>query len=174
MRFTFHYASTLSNLVRDIVVVLWHLHSTMLLLYLQRGLTDSRVLCIYIPLCFYFIADALFIFDAILKFTFHYASTLSVIAIIDKFLLSAFTFHYASTLSYGAVKYHIRVIQFTFHYASTLSLTGHAIPASSDKIYIPLCFYFIVRDTDPGIRALYLHSTMLLLYRRRAGERGQV
>ena len=58
------------------------------------------------------------------------------------YLWILFTFHYASTLSlmtFMSADYNIR---FTFHYASTLS---HLFPSSKglELIYIPLCFYFI-------------------------------
>ena len=33
-------------------------------------------------------------------------------------------------------------------------------------IYIPLCFYFILHESSDGSGTLYLHSTMLLLYRK--------
>ena len=76
-----------------------------------------------------------------------------------------FTFHYASTLS------KIRVIiqdwgwPFTFHYASTLSKMPRLICCITTAIYIPLCFYFIPKISIKRIAQLYLHSTMLLLYR---------
>ena len=54
-----------------------HLHSTMLLLYhLAFRVTVSFIL-IYIPLCFYFISKALNLSTSQNIFTFHYASTLS-------------------------------------------------------------------------------------------------
>ena len=53
------------------------LHSTMLLLYLK--LLKGNMSCnqIYIPLCFYFICDRRWQGNAVVSFTFHYASTLS-------------------------------------------------------------------------------------------------
>ena len=55
--FTFHYASTLSDLVDDCPYLEVHyLHSTMLLLYHVYGREAAyAVRYIYIPLCFYFI-----------------------------------------------------------------------------------------------------------------------
>ena len=55
-----------------------HLHSTMLLLYLASLLQHQHLV----------------------QFTFHYASTLSVIASVMFIIYHTFTFHYASTLSH--------------------------------------------------------------------------
>ena len=119
---------------------------------------------IYIPLCFYFIniGTAGSFYDII--FTFHYASTLSetadcrgvcsliYIPLCFYFILmpvghwsvySPFTFHYASTLSSGYWPYSTAITKFTFHYASTLSQADRSAHVLI-KIYIPLCFYFIV------------------------------
>ena len=76
--FTFHYASTLSDL-------------EMLLREEQKF--------IYIPLCFYFIDNShdAGLYNAL--FTFHYASTLSIQSIWKRYWSGLFTFHYASTLS---------------------------------------------------------------------------
>ena len=54
------------------------LHSTMLLLY-QRSRADDvgRFSSIYIPLCFYFIENDVYLSILRDSFTFHYASTLS-------------------------------------------------------------------------------------------------
>ena len=87
-----------------------HLHSTMLLLYLQRSKLHIRVkLDIYIPLCFYFIGNGYVYTKEEFGFTFHYASTLSV--------------------------YPIRSISFWY-------------------IYIPLCFYFIAGCMQQIVRTL--------------------
>ena len=53
--FTFHYASTLSTNHDHVELLEAHLHSTMLLLYPPVSLGVARRVCIYIPLCFYFI-----------------------------------------------------------------------------------------------------------------------
>ena len=140
---------------------------------------------IYIPLCFYFILRKAHhnfnlrnlhstmlllypVWESVgrrkASFTFHYASTLSSIAAIARFLHSSFTFHYASTLSdrriwkrqkstgiYIPLCFYFigktvqkaqRYCIFTFHYASTLSLDG-------------------LRNSLLNVN---LHSTMLLLY----------
>ena len=75
--FTFHYASTLS----------------------RRLLVFKLMRQIYIPLCFYFIAE--YFVDNISGyiFTFHYASTLSTDTGCSAGSETQFTFHYASTLS---------------------------------------------------------------------------
>ena len=53
--FTFHYASTLSVSVGTLMSYITNLHSTMLLLYQDVGRGVSERQDIYIPLCFYFI-----------------------------------------------------------------------------------------------------------------------
>ena len=79
-----------------------HLHSTMLLLYLKRVFNCACVLIIYIPLCFYFITLSGERYRVFTRFTFHYASTLSVVTTFTTYQLTEFTFHYASTLSLSA------------------------------------------------------------------------
>ena len=54
-RFTFHYASTLSEKQQHVVLGMLNLHSTMLLLYLCWDVVVASNISIYIPLCFYFI-----------------------------------------------------------------------------------------------------------------------
>ena len=93
----------------------------MLLLYRCNRLHADRFWFIYIPLCFYFILTPLQDFQALLVFTFHYASTLS----------SIFNGH------------NLFPCQFTFHYASTLSFAVNIPCSNICCIYIPLCFYFI-------------------------------
>ena len=164
--FTFHYASTLSP---------------------SGMIARISSLSIYIPLCFYFISAMPGMLDlAAASFTFHYASTLSsdrhfrIAAFLDlhstmlllyrnrrnrgsdrytnlhstmlllyrnseriNWDISTFTFHYASTLSRMEHDRGAARISFTFHYASTLS--------DAAKCLSPMW--------------IYLHSTMLLLYR---------
>ena len=172
-------------------IAVWsYLHSTMLLLYLHCicMIIDQHI--IYIPLCFYFITKLLVGNSASLTlFTFHYASTLSNVLCTSIALISAFTFHYASTLSKTQALEAPASAPFTFHYASTLSYLlfcrSHClgfiyIPLCFyfidelnrfrtllNLIYIPLCFYFIYKAFRNGGIFFYLHSTMLLLYRRR-------
>ena len=97
-------------------------------------------------------------------FTFHYASTLSILVSDLPAIFPWFTFHYASTLSVPVYKYEIYASTFTFHYASTLS-RKKSRRCRYKHIYIPLCFYFITwGHPDRHTRQHYLHSTMLLLY----------
>ena len=170
--FTFHYASTLSSFRVSVVAVAPHLHSTMLLLYrrLQELVLDllpdlhSTMLLlypiwlmiartsrctIYIPLCFYFIRSwVASIVSSPFQFTFHYASTLSLVLVEAE--LPEKNLHSTMLLLYRRTSPPLRSI----------------LP-----IYIPLCFYFI--GFSPGSVYYYmhhLHSTMLLLYRRRHEE----
>ena len=79
-----------------------------------------------------------------------------------------FTFHYASTLSVLAAEKRNVYTLFTFHYASTLSISRWRIH-DLDGIYIPLCFYFIKFKLSTSFDCIFhLHSTMLLLYRIRS------
>ena len=137
----------------------------MLLLYPQFVHCLLHNICIYIPLCFYFIciflpgfvkimhlhSTMLLLYPknpAIFKsfsslFTFHYASTLSSVVDSTVFGAPIFTFHYASTLSQGSCRYSEGEEEFTFHYASTLSNGSEFSFSAISLIYIPLCFYFI-------------------------------
>ena len=187
MRFTFHYASTLSppqifwqpdlSNLHSTMLLLYllfgqaelnssiYLHSTMLLLYRRPPLVDLRLdVLIYIPLCFYFIIASHNFNSRSILFTFHYASTLSRTKSKLDTTLVLFTFHYASTLS-CAIAYNTHILSlFTFHYASTLSVKISDV-VKVCNIYIPLCFYFIVMSSTREVTPLNLHSTMLLLYR---------
>ena len=58
--------------------------------------------------------------------------------------MSRFTFHYASTLSVTLSSSNLQRLTFTFHYASTLSRAEMHIRGYAIHIYIPLCFYFIL------------------------------
>ena len=61
----------------------------------------------------------------------------------EEIRVEKFTFHYASTLSLSVADAIALERKFTFHYASTLS---SMLQQNRQKIliYIPLCFYFIV------------------------------
>ena len=139
------------------------LHSTMLLLYL----------------------DDYFYYNLFVSFTFHYASTISYLAVWIYDFEANFTFHYASTISHGRIRktntkwlyiplcfYYIIVIlnrihkdcYFTFHYASTISWSSMRL-AMYTLLYIPLCFYYIPAYWRLAwVSPPPLHSTMLLLY----------
>ena len=123
-----------------------------------------RRIIIYIPLCFYFILILATSYQPLYLFTFHYASTLSVIII--QVILMLANLHSTMLLLYlRGHRPHPGAGQFTFHYASTLSPGQPADPPVQETIYIPLCFYFIEHSlAQLPARRYYLHSTMLLLY----------
>ena len=103
-RFTFHYASTLSNNERRYLSAFFTIYIPLCFYFIDCGKQQSEEIdIIYIPLCFYFIG----------------------LCICDTGLGRTFTFHYASTLSKSWLETRIGVrIEFTFHYASTLSLSA--------------------------------------------------
>ena len=143
-QFTFHYASTLSLFATRFPDMQSHLPSTMLLLY--PGCSER---CRNSP-------------DV---FTFHYASTLSGWKANFSFMIMKFTFHYASTLSRTA----ITASDAGLNLHSTMLLLYPAVRVRARIfcfIYIPLCFYFIIRREQQSCsKRINLHSTMLLLYR---------
>ena len=113
-KFTFHYASTLSGQARYVSTEEIHLHSTMLLLYLEaREIIRKHM-------------------D---EFTFHYASTLSQKSAETRQAKNSFTFHYASTLSNILPGEELATMLFTFHYASTLSRPPFPLLFSSIQVY---------------------------------------
>ena len=139
----------------------------MLLLYLMASGLRTVFCLIYIPLCFYFIHACCFNSIRDRKFTFHYASTLSG--------TSAWNFVRLPSIYIPLCFYFIEEPVFRYREASK-------------EIYIPLCFYFIdirsieeswddeftfhyastLSGTETILSRLfsYLHSIMLLLYRR--------
>ena len=122
LRFTFHYASTLSRPGYCYCPNRRRIYIPLCFYFIRKPPARyNRVNGIYIPLCFYFIAFAAFSYSS----------------------YSSFTFHYASTLSGLNSRWNRKLTQFTFHYASTLSRRGRAPVWVLDPIYIPLCFYFI-------------------------------
>ena len=162
----------------------------MLLLYPVLIFLISRFINLYIPLCFYYIVSAnkirhllhhplhstmLLLYPNCCKvrivnvygFTFHYASTISIIPQPQTKPVAHFTFHYASTISFGLKGLNLVLSNFTFHYASTIScpLVIHFLP--------PFAFTFHYASTISRIWLSFLilyralHSTMLLLYQRR-------
>ena len=149
----------------DRYISLIYLHSTMLLLYqVIHTFHNKHNILIYIPLCFYFIFNALVNGASGLVFTFHYASTLSLTI----FRHREQTLHLHSTMlllyQRRTVSDHIWPL-FTFHYASTLSNSCLGGMIFLMLIYIPLCFYFICAGNLRFFCSnIDLHSTMLLLY----------
>ena len=98
---------------------------------------------IYIPLCFYFIpaSGCMFAFQGI--FTFHYASTLSFFSVI--IICKVLDLHSTMLLLYRY--YLIPLYHHYLHLHSTMLLLYLADRPGGrpdrDPIYIPLCFYFI-------------------------------
>ena len=120
----------------------------MLLLYRRNDPWRCGSICIYIPLCFYFI-EAYPIF---------------------KDSLSLFTFHYASTLSQRIRRYNGGRSSFTFHYASTLSEMQTAITVALLHLHSTMLLLYQCCKVISRFKILHLHSTMLLLYRRKGGQ----
>ena len=192
--FTFHYASTLSNRFPRHYAGAVHLHSTMLLLYLWISPVSRFQKFIYIPLCFYFIRNdwkwiahcsliyipLCFYFIRVkeaglssraIKFTFHYASTLSPDPPCLMYPQSSFTFHYASTLSDIDTLFEICSISFTFHYASTLSIILPSILSCTLDLHSTMLLLYHGLPAALDLQLCHLHSTMLLLYRGRKTNR---
>ena len=93
----------------------------MLLLYLRFHSLTFSPYPIYIPLCFYFISKSRACSSVLIRFTFHYASTLSMI-------------QYYSQKDVSLI-----YIPLCFYF---IWVYGNAW-VYGDAIYIPLCFYFI-------------------------------
>ena len=145
-KFTFHYASTLSGSLRR--SLLSSLIYIPLCFYFISSAAHAAIFFfpIYIPLCFYFILTKSTKSSCNCLFTFHYASTLSLIS--TQNTSHNHNLHSTMLLLYLLpVVYCIDHSVFTFHYASTLSKKSRLSPR-------------LIHD---------LHSTMLLLYR--GGER---
>ena len=101
LTFTFHYASTISIIGTTGQEKRLALHSTMLLLYPTCRSKRPVEISLYIPLCFYYIGQSSGFAYIWCHFTFHYASTISIMASLQSSSELAFTFHYASTISHG-------------------------------------------------------------------------
>ena len=186
-RFTFHYASTLSiwRLKMEFINewFTFHYAST-----LSRYFFSTDINCIiYIPLCFYFIRISHIAYAPYLWFTFHYASTLSSAPVrswhhlLRIYIPLCFYFICAAgklvkrnlsiyiPLCFYFIFMHLPSQPGIPHLHSTMLLLYLEQPdemGAYDRIYIPLCFYFIHFLWSITILChLYLHSTMLLLYR---------
>ena len=162
--FTFHYASTLSyRKVRTTIglyiyiplcfyfidhngnteVRVFNLHSTMLLLYLSGVRSFSRSALIYIPLCFYFIDGVVRQISSMYRFTFHYASTLSVPydnLEYDIYIYIPLCFYFISCEFFDFVADIFIYIPLCFYFI----VASLADAINGYDIYIPLCFYFIL------------------------------
>ena len=118
------------------------LHSIMLLLYPTPASAIRATWVLYIPLCFYFIAEAEHFHVSAPISTFHYASTLSLSGGRRPVPSSPSTFHYASTLS--LLKLDPTNTQLSLHSIMLLLyLVRHTSALDIIILYIPLCFYFI-------------------------------
>ena len=118
------------------------LHSTMLLLYLDSYCRFRLPSVLYIPLCFYYISTLPPAVTNNATFTFHYASTISMV--------------------YGDIFHD----SYTLHSTMLLLYLGSCCRFRRPSVlYIPLCFYYI-RYTAfwTSVPDYPLHSTMLLLY----------
>ena len=142
--FTFHYASTISNLTWEQYAVFLSLHSTMLLLYLFRLQSQSPIRH---------------------HFTFHYASTISTFRHIHPDPPSCFTFHYASTISglFILVVFQVSLlyIPLCFYYIKEPSWM---ISIRLTTLHSTMLLLYLIPIIKSGICTSPLHSTMLLLY----------
>ena len=165
--FTFHYASTISNLCLSCFSCPVHLyiplcfyyikyssfwyknfdetlHSTMLLLYrVSSPAPGSFVRTLHSTMLLLYPPWSRKALDWYYFFTFHYASTISFVKYrvikIKNLLYIPLCFYYIHTRSRCR---HNR-FHFTFHYASTISNRGIQSISQDARLYIPLCFYYI-------------------------------
>ena len=123
----------------------------MLLLYQMWAEVKKHSHLIYIPLCFYFIRRALraSCSDSE-RFTFHYASTLS---------------RMSGCMSPNHHNLHSTML--------LLYPISRFASEAMNRIYIPLCFYFIELQSIRFLHHIHLHSTMLLLYLTGAESRAK-
>ena len=127
--------------VELLVSSLTDLHSTMLLLYQRKNETMTRYILIYIPLCFYFIWTI--------------TTCRSTLTYLHSTMLLLYLFRGSGPLTLCK----------NLHSTMLLLYPGDIkYVARGYKIYIPLCFYFILKQDKKTGRFGNLHSTMLLLY----------
>ena len=184
--FTFHYASTLSNVLCTSIALIsaftFHYASTLSYLLFCR----SHCLgFIYIPLCFYFI-DELNRFRTLLNLIyiplcFYFISLSVACPVLFSTIYIPLCFYFILRLIHHYTVY----FPFTFHYASTLSavvgsnaenaiylhstmLLLYLVTVSSGSdlflIYIPLCFYFIAHvhgDNPPSMSFTFHYASTL-------------
>ena len=185
--FTFHYASTLSNLkskaelTKQIYIPLCfyfigdrteiytddvcHLHSIMLLLYQRVWAKKAYPADLHsIMLLLYrevppINRDDLDIYIPLCFYFIHCRRKRK-----DRIQMT-FTFHYASTLSLPKTARRIRMWVFTFHYASTLSKKVRFIWIRHCSFTFHYASTLSVRGSENDPTETNLHSIMLLLYR---------
>ena len=143
--FTFHYASTYTNL---------QLH---LLSYYIRYLHSTMLLLIRFPICRSTLQS--------LQFTFHYASTYTSSWCLLPFSSCKFTFHYASTYTNSPDLYMSCAPVFTFHYASTYTNPGISFPIFLSDLHSTMLLLIPDLVRQDLVFHAHLHSTMLLLIR---------
>ena len=143
-KFTFHYASTLSSGNCSSYWSKQLIYIPLCFYFIRRVIyLDVRWPIIYIPLCFYFINKAALYKDRSCPFTFHYASTLSMmrpdLVWTDTHLHSTMLLLYRNrTDRKGSADF--IYIPLCFYFISFIT----SLPSRALQIYIPLCFYFIV------------------------------
>ena len=124
--FTFHYASTLSDMATAKKLPSGSIYIPLCFYFITAWMMKpEKHLRIYIPLCFYFITQG------------------------DIEKLTITNLHSTMLLLYQS-RYngHLEASSFTFHYASTLS-AANGDGWTIIPIYIPLCFYFICLRFQP-------------------------
>ena len=142
--FTFHYASTYTLPQPDQHSSRLYLHSTMPLLILVISYYISVLIRIYIPLCLYLYPAAIKRQFFALSFTFHYASTYTILRL--RLILSDRIYIPLCLYLYNANVATIdRAMIFTFHYASTYTILDQQGSRRKD-IYIPLCLYLYYQE----------------------------
>ena len=191
--FTFHYASTLSCIPDASGGMIWYLHSTMLLLYLRTCLsrisfcsnlhstmlllyppastTFCTSICIYIPLCFYFIP--LLQKTALSSRTDLHSTMLLLYRTIQcLYIIGFLNLHSTMLLLYRSSSRNSRMAYSYLH--STMLLLYQErrkqrcmeiIHLHSTMLLLYQCKIVGVLDEHDIFQKYNLHSTMLLLYR---------
>ena len=98
-----------------------------------------------------------------LLFTFHYASTYTIIAVILINPVSIFTFHYASTYTKPGFRQSRSDFKFTFHYASTYTQYGVSVLRWKMIFTFHYASTYTPIQNFLGYAYIDLHSTMPLL-----------
>ena len=151
------------NGVNYMVTGNYNLHSTMLLLIHNLKNILKQLNSIYIPLCFYLYASCDSRYPGRNRIYIPLCFYLYGPWLRSSQTVLSFTFHYAST--YTILQTGIEIIGKYLHSTMLLLILRRQNSIKSFKIiYIPLCFYLYlpVRTWEMHI-LLYLHSTMLLL-----------
>ena len=102
----------------------------------------QQVACIYIPICFYYFDNEVYLTEAIYEFTFQYVSIISSSLNTNKLILVQFTFQYVSIISDDLRGMSLTAsdiyIPICFYY---FSICGSSLSYQT-SIYIPICFYY--------------------------------